>query len=141
VVCLDPPKSDYWRGWLQFIKKQLVKRKMVDEQDLDLFHLTHDIQDAVKVITDFYKNYHSMRYISDRLILRIKKPLTPQQLDGLNQDFGDIIKKGKITQSLKPFEEEKNELYTPVDLIRLAFIFNRRHFSRLHNMINEINKA
>src|SRR3989338_3233901 len=100
---------------------------MIDAEDMDLVHFTHDPREAVEVITAFYKNYHSMMYLDERLLFRVKKPLTEDQLEELNEKFGDIIKKGKIRQYLKPFDEEENEPHT-LDLARLAFYFNRRHF-------------
>ena len=139
VVCLDPPGSNYWKSWREFLKNHLIKDGMIDREDMDLIHFTHDPREAVEVIAGFYKNYHSLRYIDDRLVLRIKKPLTEDQLDRLNDQFRDILKKGKICQYMKPFEEEENQPYT-LDLARLAFYFNRRHFARLINLIHAINK-
>lgn len=139
VVCLDPKGSKYWSSWRDFLKNQLMKRHMIDRNDMDLIHFTHDPADAAQYISGFYKNYHSLRYIKDRLVFRIKKPISSKQLQQLNEDFKDILKKGKIIQQVNPFEEEKNEPHT-FDLIRLAFYFNRRHFARLIQLIHVINK-
>lgn len=139
VVCLDPPGSKYWSSWKHFLINQLMKKHMIEPEDMKLIHFTHDIQDAVNVITTFYRNYHSLRYIGERLVLRIKKPLLAKQLVQLNDEFKGIIKRGKIQQHLKPFPEESGETHT-LDLPRLGFYFNRRHFSRLKLMIDEINR-
>lgn len=139
VVCLDPKGSGYWKSWKEFLKNHLMKEHMIDPQDMELVHFTHDPSEAVEVITKFYKNYHSMRYIDDRLVFRIKKPLTEHQMESLNEQFSDIMKKGKIRQYLKPFEEEENQPYT-LDLARLAFYFNRRNFARLNQLIHAVNK-
>jgi hypothetical protein len=140
VVCLDPPRSNYWKAWRHYVRNYLTKRGMIDPEDLDLIYFTHDPHDAVRVITDFYRNYHSMRYIQDRLVLRIKKPLTDRQLDRLNQEFRDIVRRGRIKQYPGHFEEEKNEPHT-LDLDRLVFTFNRRSFGRLKTLIDTINRA
>lgn len=140
VVCLDPPASAYWRAWRDYLKHHLVKRRMIDAEDLELVHFTHDAQDAVSVITRFYRNYHSMRYLRDLLVLRIKKPLTSRELDRLNEHFKDILKKGRIRQYAGPFQEEENEPHT-LDLARLAFHFNRRNYARLNQLVDEINQA
>ncbi len=139
VVCLDAPGSTYWKDFLDFFKKHLVKSAMIHEEDLGLMHLTQDPEDAVKHIVDFYKMYHSMRYIRDLLVLRIEKPLNEKQLELLNQEFRTIVKKGKITQSLKPFEEERNVPYT-FHLTRLAFYFKRDCYTCLNRMIHRINE-
>lgn len=139
IVCLDAPGSSYWRDFISFLKKQLVRGRMIHEDDLDIMYLTHNAQDAVKHIVGFYKMYHSMRFIRDQLILRIEAPLTDAQLDLLNQDFKRIVKKGKIIQSIKPFEEERNAPYT-FHLTRLAFNFKRECYPTLQKMIHRINE-
>ena len=112
---------------------------MIDREDMGLIYFTHDPREAVNRIAAFYRNYHSLRYIGERLVIRIKKPLPRQGLERLNEMFGDILKKGKIEQYLKPFEEEENEPHT-LDLARLAFYFNRRHFARLTRLIEVVNE-
>ncbi|MCM8775244.1 MAG: LOG family protein [Candidatus Omnitrophica bacterium] len=139
VVCLDRPESRYWREWVHFVKTQFIKNKMIDPDDINLIYFTHDPHDAVHYIVHFYHNYHSIRYIRDRLVFRIKRPLSAAQLSLLNEQFAGILKKGKILQFMKPFPEEANEPYTH-DLIRLAFYYNRRRFVRLKDLIMEINK-
>lgn len=138
IICLDPPRSSYWESFRTFLKKELVQKKMIDPDDMDLIHFTHDPRDAVQTIVRFYRNYHSMRYIRDRLVLRIQKPLSPEKLNRLNRDFSDIVKKGEIRQYAKPFEEEENEPRT-FSFARLVFNFDMRHYARLHHLISAIN--
>jgi len=139
VVCLDPPGSNYWKAWIHYVKNHLVKTKLIDSEDLGLFHHTHDVDEAVNIVTGFYRNYHSMRYVQDRLVMRIKKPLTKPQLERLNARFKSILAKGHIRQMLKPLHEEINEPHT-FDLVRLVMHFNRRQFGKLKQMIDFINK-
>lgn len=138
IVCLDPPGSHYWDNWYQYLKKDLAGRGMIDEEDLKLLHLTHDPKDAVKVIVDFYKNYHSMRSIGDKLIIRVKHRLEKTQLTEINRRFKNIIKSGKVLQHAEPFREEVNEPHTH-HLTRLSMCFNRRHFARLKRLIDFLN--
>lgn len=139
VVCLAHRESNYWKAWRHFLKKQLVDRRMIDPLDLGLVHMTHSPEEAVDKITHFYRHYHSMRYIGGRLIFRLKKPLSKKRLVFLNGNFKDILRKGKFLQQEHPFEQEENEPYT-LHMPRLAFYFNRRHFGRLIQLIQEINR-
>ncbi len=139
VVCLDPPKSHYWKAFREFLKNDLAKKGMIDVEDLGMIHFTHDPADAVRKITHFYENYHSSRYIGNRLILRMKKPLSKQRIEYLNDHFKSILEKGKIQQFSKPFPEEENEPHT-FDLMRLAFYFNRRHLAKLMQLIDKVNE-
>ena len=138
IVCLDAVGSTYWEDFFHFLRQQLLKQGMIHEEDLELMYPTHDPLEAVQYVTDFYKMYHSMRYIRDLLVLRIEKPLSEEQLDLLNQEFKHLLKRGKITQSLKPFDEERNAPYT-FHLTRLSFYFKRDSFANLNKLIHKIN--
>lgn len=140
IICLDPSGSTYWKTWKAFILKELGKRGMIDPEDIELIDFTHSPSEAVKMIVDFYRNYHSSRYIRDSFIIRIHKPLDRKQLEKINDKFSSIVKKGKITQVHKPFEEESNEPRT-FDLARLVFSFDRKHHAKLHLLIRELNRC
>ncbi len=139
VVCLDAPGSTYWKDFSDFLNKQLVRQQMIHQDDMEIMYFTQDPEDAVRYIVTFYKMYHSMRYIRDLLVLRIEEPLTDAQLEQLNREFKHLVKKGKITQSLKPFEEEGNVPYT-FDLTRLSFYFKKDSFANLKKLIHRINE-
>lgn len=140
VICMDPKGSSYWNGWRNFLKRELAGHHMIDPDDLGLIHYTHDHHDAVRVITQFYRNYHSSRYIGDRLIIRVKVPLTKKKLQELNKEFKSILAKGTIEQYMKPFPEEEKEIHT-AGLPRIALYFNRRHFALMIRMIGRINEG
>lgn len=140
IICLDPPGSSYWKDWKKYIEKELARAKMIDPDDLDLVHFTHDAAEAARVIAQFYSNYHSVRYIGDRLVLRIKTPLSRKNLTRLNHEFEDLLVRGTIRQQRQPFEEEENEQHTH-HLTRLFFTFNRRHHVRVKKMVDFINHA
>ena len=50
-------------------------------------------------ILNFYSNYHSSRYVADKLVLRLRRPPTPEQLDALNRDFAELLGSGSIEVS------------------------------------------
>lgn len=139
IVCIDPPGSDYWASWRRFVEKSLFHQKMIDPEDLELVTFTHDVKEAVEAVTGFYKNYHSLRFVGDVLVIRIERALPEKLLDRLNQEFHRIVRKGKIRMADGPLPEEENEPETH-DLARLVFDFNRRDFSLLQKMIHVINE-
>jgi len=138
IVCMDAPGTNYWNDFFDFLKKQLLCQGMIHEEDLGLMYVTHDPLAAADHVAGFYRRYHSMRYIRDLLVMRIEKPLNEMQLEILNQEFKYLLKKGKFTQSLKPFEEERNAPYT-FHLTRLAFYFKKDIFANLNKLIWRIN--
>jgi hypothetical protein len=49
----------------------------IAEEDFNLFTVTDSITKAADEIAHFYKNYHSVRYVRDRMVIRLN-PAHPQ---------------------------------------------------------------
>jgi uncharacterized protein (TIGR00730 family) len=47
--------KSYWSGLIDWIKDQMLNEQNINIQDLDLFHITDDIDEGVNVIKEFYK--------------------------------------------------------------------------------------
>jgi hypothetical protein len=119
------------------VREHLLRNRMISEEDLGLYHVTDDPVQAAKLITRFYRNFHSTRFVREQLVIRLKNAPPPSALAGLNQDFADIItgEPMHITEAL-PDEREDNDY---VELPRLAFGFDRRSYSRLRQLIDVLN--
>jgi hypothetical protein len=91
----------------------------------------------VKVITRFYRNFHSTRFVKEQFIIRLKNAPTESALAAMNEDFADVIIEGKI-QVVKPAPEEV-EHNEHLELKRIAFNFNRRDYGRLRQLIDVLN--
>ena len=138
IVMVEPGRSRYWQSWLRFIHTAILKHGLIDEFDMDLFQMVRTPEQAQKIILDFYRNYHSMRFVGEQLVIRIKNELSKEALKRLNLKFKDIIVKGRLEASGPlPAEASEHEL---AEFPRLVFHFNRKSYGRLTQMINEINK-
>ena len=137
IVVLDLPNDPFWEDLDTFIKQTLLPRKLVSPQDLALYRICSSVDDAVSEITNFYSNYHSMRFVGKRLVLRLKKQVSDQKLVELNGEFADIC----VDSRIEKIETTKVEIDDSdnVDLPRLAFHFARRDFGRLRQLIDAIN--
>jgi uncharacterized protein (TIGR00730 family) len=138
IVMLDEPGGDYWREWQRFVEKQLLGRGMISGEDLSLYRVTDSVQEAAAEMLDFYRVYHSMRYVHEQLVLRLMKPPSEKLVETLNADFSDILLKGKFTAGQALPEERDDPVLA--DLPRLVFHFNRRSFGRLRQLIDVVNK-
>lgn len=49
--------EDYWAGLVEWIKKTMVKNGTISPEDVELFQLTDDPDEAVKIICDFYEKH------------------------------------------------------------------------------------
>jgi uncharacterized protein (TIGR00730 family) len=139
IVLMEPEGSGYWADWKSFVDKQLAGNGYIDKEDFNLFHIAGSVDEAVKYIEDFYRVYHSIRYVSGLTILRLNKKLSEKSLDIINNKFKDILTSGKITFSSPAKEEIQKKEY--LDLPRLAMNFNLRSYGRLCELIRAINAA
>ena len=87
VVFLDAPGGSYWRDWQRYVASHLEERELISPDDMSLFKVTDDIDDAVQELLGFYRNYHSSRFVHDRLLLRVRSAPTAEQLDAINDEF------------------------------------------------------
>jgi uncharacterized protein (TIGR00730 family) len=139
VVLLDAPGGDYWHGWYDFVTKQLLTDGLISAEDLHLVKLTDSVDEAVEEMCTFFRNYHSIRFVGRRLIIRLAHAPTPELLESLNTDFADIVVRGGY-ESIEPTLSEVRD-GDNLDLHRVAFEFNRRHFARLRQLIDALNAA
>jgi uncharacterized protein (TIGR00730 family) len=139
VVFLDPPGGDFWAAWQDFVKDRLLGRSMISLEDLSLYKLTDRIDDAVGEILQFYRVYHSMRYVRNKLVLRLQTVPSEELLAQIHERFGDIVHDGRFTIS-GPLSEEQDEPAL-AKLPRLVMRFNRRNLGRLRILIDCLNRG
>ncbi|MGO9526162.1 MAG: TIGR00730 family Rossman fold protein [Verrucomicrobiia bacterium] len=139
LVFVDRPRGNYWKTWWRFVEDQLLDEALVSKEDLALFKVTDDVEEACAEITQFYSNYHSFRYVKDATIVRVKNPVTDNLLRTLNARFADICVNGGQFRASPPLPEEENEPELK-DLHRIVFPFNRTNFGRLRSLIDVINQ-
>ena len=137
IVMVDGRGGNYWRSWLVFMKNEILKTKMINPEDMNLFQIAKSPEEARDVIVQFYKNYHSMRFVGDSLVIRLHRELSAKVLKKLNLSFKDIVSKGTIDSSgaLSAESTEPELAHMP----RLAFSFNHKSYGRLKQMIDQIN--
>jgi uncharacterized protein (TIGR00730 family) len=137
VVLIDHPGGNYWQSWSQYIDEHLVKTGLVSPEDPSLYTVTDNLEVACDAITRFYQVYHSSRYVGDQLVIRLMQELSDTEVEYLNDQFSDIIVKGKIEKSQALPQENQDET---VDLPRIVLYFNQRDLGRLYQMIAVINQ-
>lgn len=137
LVLLDRPGGNYWKTWDKNVREHLLRAQLISPEDLCLYQVSDSAEQAVRVITRFYRNYHSSRMVKDLLVMRLKHPPSESALRALNDDFQDIIigEKIKVIEAT-PEEREDND---HIDLPRLAFGFDRRQYGRLRQLIDRVN--
>ncbi|MEO1007772.1 MAG: LOG family protein [Planctomycetota bacterium] len=125
----------YWDEFHAFARDALLSRGMISDDDTALYHHADTPEDAVRHVLDFYRNYHSSRYVGDQLVIRVRRPLGEDDLGVLNESFASLVKEGRITQG-GPLEDEDDHL----DLPRIVFAHTRRDFGVVRRLIDRINE-
>lgn len=138
LVLLDAPGGTFWHTFHRFVLEQLLHGGMVSAEDLHLYKITDSHTEAVREITHFYSNYHSMRYVKGKLVLRMHRPLSDQRLQAVNAQFSEILTGGAFAQTAS-LEAEQDEVHL-AQKPRLVFEFNRRNHGRLRQLIDFINQ-
>ncbi|PLX89384.1 MAG: TIGR00730 family Rossman fold protein [Desulfuromonas sp.] len=137
IVMVDDEKG-YWEDWFSFTRDSLLRRGLISGEDFSLFSITTDPEEAVQFIDDFYRNYHSLRFVGERLVIRLNTALDSSHLQVLISEFSEIIRPGGTLQLTGPLPEERDQpdLLT---LPRLTLDFNRRSYGLLKAFIRRIN--
>jgi uncharacterized protein (TIGR00730 family) len=138
IVMVDEPGGDYWLHWERYIRDVLLARHLISPGDMALFKVTDSVDVAVNEILQFYRVYHSMRYVHDELVLRLQRPLQPEMLERLREEFRDIVLRGTIEQSAALAAEATDPHLA--QLPRLRFHFDRRQLGRLRLLVDAINR-
>jgi uncharacterized protein (TIGR00730 family) len=136
IVFLHPSGSHFWTDWHKYNTERLLERGMISPSDLSLYKVTSSVDEACEEIETFYRRYHSMRYVRDRLIIRLESPLRDSEIEILNEEFGDLLKSGEIEPTtVLPQETDRTIAHLP----RLKLHFRRRAFGRLRQLVDRIN--
>jgi uncharacterized protein (TIGR00730 family) len=139
LVLIDEPGGNYWETWFAFLNEYLLKLGLISETDFRLFKITDDVDEAVEEILQFYRNFHSYRWVGKQMVIRLLRPLTKDALAALNAEFKDLLQTGHISQG-PALPQEKNEAKL-LELPRLILIPHQSNFGRLRELIDAINRA
>jgi hypothetical protein len=135
---MDEPGGSYWIRWIDFVKDTLLARGYISQSDLTLFERLDSAEDAVQRINHFYSRYHSLRYIDDRLVIRLTSGIEQRKAEDLRGRFSDTLRPDGEMYLSGPLPEEIDEPEIG-HLPRLILNFKRHDFGRLRELIDAIN--
>ncbi len=137
IILIDPVNSRYWSHLIKFVTKELFKNGYISPNDMSLIKHVNSVEKAVEEITEFYKIYHSTRYVGDKTVIRLNSHLSNENVKNLTNKYNCILRTGEIEATTAlPVEKENNEY---PDLPRLVMDFNKRDFGKFHEMLRFLN--
>jgi uncharacterized protein (TIGR00730 family) len=137
VVLVDKPNGTYWKTLFDFLHNHLLFHKLISKEDFSFIRLSPNVDDAVEHIIQFYRNFHSYRWLGARMIMRLQKELPQATLEKMDNDFADVLASGKFEQ-MAALPEENTEAEIS-HLPRLVFQPHKRNFGRLRQIIDAVN--
>ncbi|GAA4484755.1 TIGR00730 family Rossman fold protein [Microbacterium panaciterrae] len=138
IVLLDEPGGTFWRGLERFVQEDLAPTGVISPGDFDRVVITDSVADATAEITGFWRNYDSLRWVGDVLVLRLRAEPTHAEINELNNEFGALLASGRIERSA-PLPAELADK-DALDLPRLALHLDQRTVGGLFRLIGAINK-
>lgn len=139
IVFVDAPRGTFWKTWLRYVHDHLLRNALISADDLSLFKVTDSVDEAVEEVVGFYRVYHSSRFVGHDFVMRLTRPVAPEVIERLTDDFQDILLGGRIvqTQALPEEHEQEPELD---GLPRLVFRIVRGRAGRLRQLIDRLNR-
>ncbi|MGH9106855.1 MAG: LOG family protein [Acidimicrobiales bacterium] len=138
VVLLEVPGGSYWHAWEHFVSEEVAARGLINPEDTSLYLITDDVLDAAGEVMGFYRNYHSLRWVGDRLVLRLQSSPTREEVGALSEEFSGIFLRGglEILPGPLPAEEREGD---HTGLPRVALAFDRHSYAQLRCLIDALN--
>jgi hypothetical protein len=137
VVMVDVEGGSYWEVWSGFLRDQLLKKGLISPEDFSLFKVTRNVEEAVREVDEFYRNYWSYRWVGPQLVIRMRRRLTELSVQRLRDEFDDLVGCGRVDLA-DALPEEANEPEL-ARLPRLVFSRPRINFGRIRQLIDRIN--
>jgi len=137
IVLLDEPGGTFWKDLERFVLETLVPAGVISPDDFDRVLVTDSAEQAVAEITEFWRNYDSLRWVDDVLILRLKHAPTDVEIERLNEEFAPIVAEGRIERAEALRVEVAD--HDRVDLPRLSLRLRQREVGGLYRLIDAVN--
>lgn len=138
MVLLDRPGGGFWRGFEEFVVGHLERTGVISVGDLDRVLITDSVEAAVTEITGFWRNYESLRWVDEQLVLRLKHAPADAELEELNERFAGLLATGRIERG-EPFPVEIAD-GDALESARLVLSPRHRASGELHRVIRALNE-
>lgn len=138
IVFLEVPGAPFWTPLMSAIEPLLVDHGLISASDTTLYTITSDVDEAVAVITSFYNNYHSIRFVNNTMIIRMNRRIPEPEFASIKSEFAWIAASGDIQQCGATKEEVQDD--DVPKLPRIALTYLPKGYADLRGLIDAINK-
>ncbi|RGE21048.1 TIGR00730 family Rossman fold protein [Leucobacter sp. wl10] len=138
IVLLDRVGGTFWRGFASFVTEELAGSGLISVNDLDRVLVTDSVDAAIEAIAGFWRNYDSLRWFDDELVMRLRAAPSDAELADLNDRFSGLCLRGGIERAeTRPAEVAEGDR---PDLPRIALTPRQRGVGDLYRLIRAVNE-
>lgn len=138
IVLLDTPGGSYWHGWERFVRDQIETAGLISPGDTDLYSITDDVTATCNELIGFYRNYHSIRWVGDRLVVRLQAEPTDAEVADLQRRFRYLLLGNSRIERSDPLPPEVSGR-DHLELPRLVMRYDIMRIAELRQLIDAVN--
>ena len=138
IVFLEVPGQPFWTPLMKVLEPLLLDHGLISESDTSLYTITDNIEDAVNEITNFYTNYHSIRFVNDVLYIRLQRSVPTERFSEIARRCAALASDGVIEQTTATAEEiHDNDM---PEMPRVSLRYAAKGFADLRELIDALNQ-
>lgn len=137
IVFLEVPGDPFWTPLMKTMEPLLLAHGLISPSDITLYKITDNIQEAVQEVVGFYSNYHSIRFVNNRLYIRIHRALPASDLAALSHEFSHLGDGNTFEQGGPTADEVRDN--DNLALTRVSLNYTAKGFADLRPLIDELN--
>ena len=138
IVFLEVPGHPFWTPLMKAMEPLLLDHGLISASDTSLYTITDNIEDAVNEITNFYSNYHSIRFVNDVLYIRLQRSVPTERFSEIARRCAALASDGVIEQTTATAEEiHDNDV---PEMPRVSLKYAAKGFADLRELIDALNK-
>jgi hypothetical protein len=138
IVFLEVPGHPFWTPLMKAMEPLLLDHGLISASDTSLYTITDNIEDAVNEITNFYSNYHSIRFVNDVLYIRLQRSVPTERFSEIARRCAALATDGVIEQTTATAEEiHDNDV---PEMPRVSLRYAAKGFADLRELIDALNK-
>ena len=138
IVFLEVEGRPFWTPLMATMESLLLGSGLISLDDTDLYRITDNVADAVSEVTGFYRNYHSIRFVSDVMMIRLRRPIPDSDFAAIASDHAGLTDGTPMAQTGAP-EAEIRDNDNP-ELPRVAVCYSAKGFAPLRPLIDDLNR-
>lgn len=138
IVFLEIPGDPFWTPLMKTMEPLLLSHGLISPSDTTLYKITDSVDEAVAEVLGFYRNYHSIRFVNNRLYIRIHRPLPDVDVEAMSRQFAHISEDGVLVQGGATDDEIKDN--DVPELTRISLNYSAKGFADLRPLIDELNQ-